>query len=75
MISTNSVKKLLKIEMLKRDISTEDLHNLLAQKGYNYTLPSINNKISRGTFSATFLIQCFESMGINNININEVENK
>lgn len=71
-MNDNKAKTFLKIEMLKEGISTEDLQKLLKDKGYNYTLSSINSKISRGTFSATFLIQCLEVMGHYNININDL---
>lgn len=71
----NKAKTFLKIEMLKEGISTEELHRLLQSKGYNYTLSSINSKISRGTFSATFLIQCLEAMGHYSISINDILDK
>lgn len=74
-MNNNKAKTFLKIEMLKEGISTEDLHKLLQSKGYNYTLSSINCKISRGTFSATFLIQCLEAMGHYNVNINNLLDK
>lgn len=74
-MKNNKAKTFLKIEMLKDGISTEDLHKLLLSKGYNYTLSSINSKISRGTFSATFLIQCLEVMGHYNISINDLLDK
>lgn len=60
-------KRFLKIEMLRRGIGTEKLQSLLAEHGYSYTISSVNSKISRGTFSATFLIQCLEVMKCNRI--------
>lgn len=74
-MNNNKAKTFLKIEMLKDGISTEELHRLLLSKGYNYTLSSINSKISRGTFSATFLIQCLEAMGHYSVNINDILDK
>ena len=74
-MNDNKAKTFLKIEMLKEGISNEDLQRLLQAKGYNYTLSSINSKISRGTFSATFLIQCLEVMGHYNVNINDLLDK
>ena len=71
----NKAKTFLNIEMLKEGISTEDLHKMLQSKGYNYTLSSINSKISRGTFSATFLIQCLEAMGHYSVSINDILDK
>ncbi len=68
----NTAKKILKIQMLKKSISAEDLQKLLKSKGYIYTVASINSKISRGAFSATFLIECMEAMGYMNINLTDL---
>jgi hypothetical protein len=71
---TDSIKakRLLKMEMLRRGISTEKLQLLLAEIGYSYTLSSINSKISRGTFSATFMIQCLEAMKCGKIELDNI---
>ena len=68
----SKAKTLLKIELLKDGLSMEDLQCLLKSKGYDYTLSSLNSKISRGTFSASFLLQCLEAMGHYNINLNDL---
>lgn len=68
----SKAKTLLKIELLKDGLSMEDLQRLLISKGYDYTLSSLNSKISRGTFSASFLLQCLEAMGHYNINLNDL---
>ena len=65
-------KRFLKMEMLRRGISTEKLQSLLAEHGYSYTLSSVNSKISRGTFSATFLIQCLEVMKCDRIDFDNI---
>lgn len=65
-------KRFLKMEMLRRGISAEKLQSLLADHGYSYTLSSINSKISRGTFSATFLIQCLEVMKCDRIDFDNI---
>lgn len=56
-------KSFLKEELAKRDISNEMLVDYLAAIGVNETKTSIASKISRGTFSATFLLQCFCAIG------------
>ena len=68
----NMAKRFLKMEMLRRGISSEKLQTLLSEKGYSYTLSSINSKISRGTFSASFLIQCLEAMKCDKIELNSL---
>ena len=68
----NMAKRFLKMEMLRRGISSEKLQILLSENGYSYTLSSINSKISRGTFSASFLIQCLEAMKCDKIELNSL---
>lgn len=59
----DKVKRLLKSELVRRGINSEDLVYLLRNIGVEETKASIDNKISRGTFKATFLIQCLNAMG------------
>lgn len=68
----NLAKRFLKMEMLRRGIRSEKLQTLLAENGYSYTLSSINSKISRGTFSASFLIQCLEAMKCDKIDLSNL---
>ena len=65
-------KRLLKSELVRRGISTEHLVSLLKNIGVDETKASIDSKISRGTFSAAFLIQCLNAMGIRNF-LTEIE--
>ncbi|MEI8084792.1 MAG: DUF6471 domain-containing protein [Paludibacter sp.] len=62
-------KRLLKAELIKRGISHEDLAIRLQEIGMNETKSSIDSKISRGTFSASFLMQCLHVIGCNNFAI------
>jgi len=65
-------KRLLKSELVRRGVSSEDLVVLLENIGVEETKASIDSKISRGTFSAAFLIQCLNAMGIKSF-VPEVE--
>jgi len=56
-------KRLLKSELLKRGVTTEQLVGLLDRIGVEETKGSIDSKISRGTFSAAFFIQCLNAVG------------
>ena len=56
-------KRLLKSELVRRGYSTNDLVALLDRIGVKETKTSIDSKISRGTFSAAFLIQCLNAIG------------
>ena len=59
----NKVKRLLKSELVRRGVSNSDLVNRLGQIGIKETKSSIDSKISRGTFSATFFLQCLSVIG------------
>jgi len=70
MIYTNEiVKRLLKSELVKRGITTTDLVTLLNNEGLQETKSSITSKISRGTFSATFFLQCLSVIGCSKIDV------
>lgn len=59
-------KRLLKSELIRRGIASEKLVILLENIGVKETKSSIDSKISRGTFSAAFLIQCLNAIGCQN---------
>jgi hypothetical protein len=57
------VKGLLKAELKRRNLSYRDLAEKLAAIGVSDTELNIKNKISRGGFTAVFLVQCLEAIG------------
>lgn len=65
-------KRLLKSELVRRGITNDDLVGLLENIGVEETKASIDSKISRGTFSAAFLLQCLSAIGCKNF-VTEVE--
>ncbi len=67
--SNDKVKRLLKSELVKRGIKTIDLVELLNQEGLNETKSSVTSKISRGTFSAAFFLQCLSVIGCSKLEI------
>jgi hypothetical protein len=67
----NKVKRILKSELVKRGLSTEDLTTLLNENGCTETKSSVDSKISRGTFSASFFMQCLYVIGCLKIEIEE----
>jgi len=60
-------KRILKSELVKRGISNTELANRLKALGLSETKSSVDSKISRGTFSASFLLQCFKVIGCKKI--------
>ncbi|MEW4925222.1 DUF6471 domain-containing protein [Algibacter sp. 2305UL17-15] len=71
----DKVKRLLKSELVRKGISNSDLVNLLEQIGIEETKSSIDSKISRGTFSASFFLQCLTAIGCEKIEIEEYESQ
>ena len=57
------VKGLLKSELKRRNVSYGQLVEKLAAIGVVDSEPNIRNKMSRGKFTAVFLIQCLEAIG------------
>lgn len=56
-------KSLLKAELKKRDLTYSQLCDKLAVINVIETPENIANKISRGRFSAVFLMQCLDVIG------------
>lgn len=68
-------KGILKSELARKNIKYEELAIKLNKEGLNETQNTIASKVSRGTFSFSFFIQCMYALGINTINLNFGENK
>ena len=62
-------KGLLKSELKRRDLTYLQLSEKLAAVGIAETPENIANKISRGKFSAVFLIQCLEVVGCHTLRL------
>jgi len=71
----DKVKRILKSELVRRGISNSELAVMLESIGIEETKSSIDSKISRGTFSACFFLQCLTVIGCNKIEINEYESQ
>lgn len=70
----DKVKRILKSELIKRGVSNADLVLLLKEIDVQETKASIDSKISRGTFSACFFLQCLSVIGCSKIEIEEFGN-
>ena len=55
--------KVLKAELVRAGISHKELSERLRLIGVNATKSGIDSKLSRGTFSAVFLLQCLCAIG------------
>jgi len=67
----SQVKGLLKAELKRRNVTYQDLVAKLAALGVTETPENIANKISRGKFSAVFLVQCLEAIGCQTLRLGE----
>jgi hypothetical protein len=66
---TKSAKGLLRAEMTRRQISYDDLVGLLAEISVKETSANLRNKISRGSFTAAFLLQCLAAMKVTTLHL------
>jgi hypothetical protein len=62
-------KGILKGELKRRGVSYRDLVERLADMGIKESEQNIANKISRGGFSAVFLLQAMEAIGCKSLSI------
>lgn len=65
------VKGILKAELKRRGLSYRQLAERLEAIGIHESERNINNKISRGGFTAVFLIQCLQAIGCRQVAIEE----
>jgi hypothetical protein len=65
------VKGMLKAELKRRNVSYKQLAEKLEVMGIHETERNINNKISRGGFTATFFIQCLLAVGCHTLRLED----
>ncbi len=65
-------KRFLKAELARADIGYRELAERLAKYGLRETEASIANKISRGTFPATFLLASLKAIEREQVNLRDI---
>jgi len=65
------VKGILKGELKRKNLSYAALADKLAAIGVKDSERNISNKISRGTFTAVWFVQCMEAIGVKNIHLQD----
>lgn len=63
------VKGLLKSELKRKNVGYRELAERLAAMGVHDSERNLNNKISRGGFTAAFLLQCLTAIGADNLRL------
>jgi hypothetical protein len=65
------VKGILKAELKRRNLSYADLAAKLAEIGVDDSERNITNKLSRGSFSAVFFVQCLDAIGCTTLRLGD----
>jgi len=65
----NEARQLLKAEIVRKGFTYERLAKALQANGVAETQRSIANKISRGSFSFVFFLQCLRALGTEAVTI------
>lgn len=65
------VKNILKGELKRRGVTYAQLAAKLAEIGIQETERNLNNKISRGGFTAAFFVQCLVAIGAQVVRLDE----
>lgn len=63
------VKALLKAELKRKGVTYAQLVGKLADIGVMDSEPNIRNKISRGKFTAVFLVQCLTAIEVKELRL------
>lgn len=66
---TIRAKNILKAELKRKGVSYRELSERLAQKGVTLSEQGVNNKISRGGFTAGFFVLCLDAIGVETISV------
>jgi len=64
-------KALLKSELKRKNVGYRELAERLAAIGVHDSERNIANKISRGGFTAVFLLQCLEAIGVSSLRLSD----
>lgn len=68
---TARAKNLLKSELKRRGVSYRELAEKLTAMGIPESERNIANKISRGGFTAAFLLQCLAAVGAHSVKLDD----
>ena len=68
---TARAKALLKAELKRRNVTYKQLAEKLTAMGSPDTERNLSNKISRGGFTAAFLLQCLAAVGVQTVRLED----
>lgn len=67
----NAVRNLLKRELKEKGLTYQDLVDRLAAMGIEEKEINLRNKLSRGRFTAVYLVQCLVAIGSDRIRLED----
>ena len=62
---------LLKAELKRKGVTYAQLIEKLAEIGVEEKEANLKNKLSRGTFTAAYLLQCLTAVGVANVRLDD----
>jgi hypothetical protein len=66
------MKRFVKAELKRADVTYEEVAQRLRDMGHNETKVSVANKLSRGTFPATFFVAVMQAIGKESFNLSDL---
>ncbi len=69
LLGKESAKGILRAELARRDISNQQLTDMLIASGVDITRAAVDNRISRGAFSADFFLDCLRAIGSQDVGL------
>jgi len=66
------MKRFVKAELKRADVTYEELAAKLREHGFEETKVSVANKLSRGTFPATFFIAVMKAIGRETVSVGDI---
>lgn len=67
----SQAQAILKAELKRKGVTYAQLVEKLAAIGVVDSEPNIRNKLSRGKFTAAFLLQCLEAVGVKELRVGD----
>ncbi|MED5550455.1 MAG: DUF6471 domain-containing protein [Pseudomonadota bacterium] len=65
----SEAKALLKAELKRKGVTYAQLVERLADRGVVESEPNLRNKLSRGKFTAAFMLACLEAIGAKTVRL------
>jgi hypothetical protein len=68
---TLSAKRIIRSEMVRRDVSYQELADRLAEAGEDFSEAALRNKVSRGSFTADFFLSVLAVMNVDTLRLTD----